>query len=233
MSETLVVDDLVFELRRSRRRRTVGITVDRGGELILSAPEGCPETKMRQFVNKKRFWIYTKLAEKEMLLRPGRKREFVDGEGFLYLGRSYRLKLVGIDDKQAPLRLHQGWFLLDRNQQGHGREHFIRWYIAHAEPWLGRRVERFRDRVGVRPGEVRVRDLRSRWGSCNRQGDLNFHWRSILLPPRVVEYLVVHELVHLHEPHHTPEFWRRLERAMPDFPARKRWLAENGVKADV
>lgn len=233
MSETLVVDDLVFELRLSRRRRTVGITVDRGGELILAAPEGCPETKMRQFVGKKRFWIYTKLAEKEMLLRPGRKREFVDGEGFLYLGRSYRLRMVALDDGQAPLRLHQGWFLLDRNQQGHGREHFIRWYIAHAEPWLGRRVERFKDRVGVRPGEVHVRDLGSRWGSCNRQGDLNFHWRSILLPPRVVEYLVVHELVHLHEPHHTPEFWRRLERAMPDFPARKRWLAENGVKADV
>ena len=166
-------------------------------------------------------------------LDPAGRPHVVHGEGFLYLGRSYRLKMVALDDGQAPLRLHQGWFLLDRDQQARAREHFIRWYIEHAEPWLGRRVELFKDRVGVRPRDVHVRDLGARWGSCNRQGDLNFHWRSILLPPRVVEYLVVHELVHLHEPHHTPDFWRRLERAMPDFPARKRWLAENGVTADV
>ncbi len=60
-----------------------------------------------------------------------------------------------------------------------------------------------------------------RWGSCSPHGSLNFHWRVILLPPRIVEYLVAHELTHLAEPHHNPEFWSRLERAMPDFAARK------------
>lgn len=53
----------------------------------------------------------------------------------------------------------------------------------------------------------------------------NFHWAALLLLPSIVEYVVVHELVHLREPHHTPEFWRRVERAMPDFESRKRWLA--------
>jgi predicted metal-dependent hydrolase len=188
---------------------------------------------MRQLVHQKRFWVYTKLAEKEMLLRPGRRREFVDGEGFLYLGRSYRLRVVPVENGQAPLRLDHGWFLLDQRQQARAREHFIRWYVEHAEPWLRRRVSLFRDRIGVRPAGVNVRDLGSRWGSCSANRDLNFHWRTILLPPRVIEYLVVHELVHLHEPHHTPEFWRRLELAMPDFPSRKQWLAENGAAADL
>jgi predicted metal-dependent hydrolase len=50
----------------------------------------------------------------------------------------------------------------------------------------------------------------------------------VLLPPPVIEYVVVHELVHLIEPHHTPAFWTRVERAMPDFAARKQWLAESG-----
>ncbi len=69
------------------------------------------------------------------------------------------------------------------------------------------------------------RDLGHRWGSCGKGGKLCFHWRSILLPSSIVEYIVVHELVHLHEPHHTPVFWTRVERAMPDFAKRKQWLA--------
>lgn len=59
----------------------------------------------------------------------------------------------------------------------------------------------------------------------------NFHWRSILLPPRVVEYIIVHGLVHLHEAHHTPEFWTRLERAMPDVAVRTQWLVEHASTA--
>src|SRR5680860_1651727 len=75
MNPTLTVDDLAFEVRRSARRKTLEITVDRGGELILSAPETCDETVMADFVRKKRFWIYTKLAEKERLQKPQAAKE--------------------------------------------------------------------------------------------------------------------------------------------------------------
>ena len=57
---------------------------------------------------------------------------------------------------------------------------------------------------------------------------LNFHWRTLCLPPRTVEYVVIHELVHLVEPYHGKDFWRRVERIIPDFADRKRWVAENG-----
>lgn len=112
-----------------------------------------------------------------------------------------------------------------------GREHFVHWYTEHARTWLGRRVAALAPRVGVEPAAVMVRDLGYRRGSCGKAGGLNFHWRSILLPAQVVEYVVVHELVHLREPHHTPGFWRRVERTMPDFAARKRWLAGNAQEA--
>ncbi len=59
-------------------------------------------------------------------------------------------------------------------------------------------------------------------------GRLYFHWQTILLPPRIVDYVVVHELVHLREPHHTPAFWRAVERILPDWAPRRRWLAEHG-----
>ena len=97
-----------------------------------------------------------------------------------------------------------------------------------ARAWLTTRVERFRARIGVEPAGVSVQDLGYRWGSCGKGAKVYFHWRTILLPPRVVEYLVVHELVHLIEPHHTPAFWTRVERVMPDYASRKQWLTESG-----
>ena len=77
-----------------------------------------------------------------------------------------------------------------------------------------------------------MRDLGYRWGSCGKGGRLHFHWKTILLPATIAEYVVVHEMMHLHEPHHTPQFWLRLERAMPDFERRKTWLAEHGTQVE-
>ncbi len=224
--DELVVDDLRFEVRRSTRRQSVQITVDRGGELVLSAPEGCSADVMAAFVREKRFWIYTKLAEKERLNPPVGQRELLSGEGFPYLGRSYRLLLV--DEQAVPVKLERGRFRLRRADAADGYRHLLRWYRDHAQPWLERRVAPAASRLEAEVGTVRVLDLGYRWGSCGAAGTVNFHWAAILLPPRIVDYVIVHELVHLHEKHHTPEFWRRVERAMPDFERRKKWLAERG-----
>lgn len=229
MSETLMIGDLWFDLRRSPRRKTVGITVDRGGELVVSAPDECPLEVVESSARAKLFWIYTKLARKEQLLSPTAPKEFVSGETFYYLGRSYRLRLIAPPETAAPaLRLHHGRFLLRRDERECAPEHFIRWYIGHGRPWLERRAALFAGRIGVAPAAVEIRDLGFRWGSCGRGGRVNVHWRTVLLPPRIIDYIVAHELVHLCQSRHDREFWRCLERAMPDFAARKQWLAEHG-----
>ena len=104
------------------------------------------------------------------------------------------------------------------------------WYQRHARQWMAKRVERFSLRLGVVPAAVEIRDLGHRWGSCTSRGKVNLHWASVLLPPSVVDYLIVHELAHLREPNHSPRFWATVERAMPDYRDRKRWLAENGER---
>jgi len=231
MSDSLLqVDDLSLTLRRSPRRKTVQITVERDGRLLLVAPPNIDEECLRQFVLEKRFWIYSRLAEKDRLLQVAPVKEFVDGEGFAYLGRSYRLKMV--DEQAVPLKLNAGRFCLLRSELPQAREHFIRWYSTHARTWLGLRVADFRNRMAVNPGGVKVQDLGYRWGSCGKGDWLYFHWKTILLPAPVAEYVVVHELAHLHEPHHTPDFWLRVERAMPDYARRKTWLAEHGMEVE-
>lgn len=229
----LTVGDLSFQLKPSSRRKTIEITVERNGDLVLSAPLGVEEAQLQAFVLEKRFWIYTKLAEKERLQKTVPAKRFVDGEGFLYLGRSYRLKLVDqVNAQDVPLKLWNGRWVLRRDEVDAARAHLIHWYSAKAKPWLWSKAQDYLARMEVAPVGLKVQDLGFRWGSCGKGDWLYFHWKTILLPPRIAEYVVVHELAHLHEPHHTPEFWQRVERVMPDFERRKTWLAEHGIDVE-
>ncbi len=225
--ESLAVDELCFAIRRSARRKTLQITIERDGSLLIAAPTGLDLSVMEDFVREKQLWIYTKLAEKEALQQPVRAKEFVNGEGFSYLGRSYRLLLV--EEQDRPLKLIGGRFRLLRSEVDQGREVFLRWYKDHALAWIKKRMRQWTDRLEVEPAGIAVRELGYRWGSCTKSGKVHIHWLTILLPARMVEYVLVHELIHLHEPNHSPAFWRRLERAMPDYEDRKAWLAENGM----
>lgn len=226
----MVVGDLQFTVQRSARRRTMQITVERDGGLVLLAPPQVGDDQLRAFVEEKRFWIYTKLAAKDRLQRTVPRKEFVGGEGFLYLGRSHRLKLI--DEQDMPLKLVAGRFCLRRDALPAARDHFIHWYSERAKAWLSGRVAEYQSRMEVEPAGVKLQDLGYRWGSCGKGNWLYFHWKTILLPARIAEYVVVHEIAHLHEPHHTPAFWLRVERAMPDYAQRKVWLAEHGIDVE-
>lgn len=226
----LTIGDLSFDLRRSDRRRALEITVDRKGGLILSAPHDVPEVRLHDFVRRKRMWVYKQLARREALAPLLPRKQFTDGEGFAYLGRNYRLRLIPA--AEAEIKLTGGRFVMPLALAAEGRQHLIRWYCERAKPWLTAKVADYADRMEVLPGGVRVQDLGYRWGSCGKGDWLYFHWKTILLPARIAEYVVIHEMAHLREPHHTPHFWLRVRRVMPDFEQRKAWLAEHGIEVE-
>jgi predicted metal-dependent hydrolase len=227
---TLTIDDLHFEVRRSAARRFLEITVDRSGDLILSVPSEASEAVLRDFVQRKRMWVYQQLARQETYTREMPRKVFVDGEGFLYLGRSYRLRLV--DESIAPVKLVGGRLVMPKDLASDGRDHMILWYCGNATRWLSAKVNDYAARMELAPAGVKVQDLGYRWGSCGKGEMLYFHWKTILLPAPIAEYVVVHEMAHLHEPHHTPEFWRRVERTLPDYELRKDWLSRNGTSVE-
>jgi predicted metal-dependent hydrolase len=226
----LTVNDLSFEVRRSSRRRVLEITVERSGKLVLSAPPQVPEPTLRAFAHRKRMWVYKQLARRESLGHRAPRKVFTDGEGFIYLGRTYRLRLVGHSD--VAVKLQGGRFVMPKALARDGQEHLIRWYSERGRDWLWTKVQESADRMSVVPTGIRVRDLGYRWGSCGKGGCLYFHWKTLLLPAHIAEYVVVHEMAHLHEPHHTPSFWRRVERAMPDFERRRDWLRLHGEEVE-
>jgi hypothetical protein len=223
-TETLEIEDLAFEIRRSDRRKTMGLTVDRGGELVVHVPGTTDIGDVRAWLNGKLLWIYRKLALKHEASPKVQAPEFVTGESFPYLGRRYRL--VTRITQDFPLRFDGTRFTLRRDARP-AEPLFRRWYIDTGGQWLAKRVESLSSRAGAKPNRVEVRDLGYRWGSCSKGGILFFDWKLLQLPVRLIDYVILHELVHLRLPHHQPSFWRALERAMPDCHERKQTLLDN------
>lgn len=218
MTETLQLAGLEFEVRRSGRRTTFGLTVDRSGELVVHVPFNTSGDELSRWISKKLLWVHRKLAFKEQTAPKLQAPEYVSGEAFSYLGRRYRLKLV--ERQEHPLQFDGARFTLRRDARPADR-HFRHWYISTGSGWVARRVQALSARTASKPHRLEVRDLGFRWGSCGRNGVVYFNWKLLQLPVRLADYVIAHELVHLREGHHGPEFWAALSRAMPDWQKRK------------
>jgi hypothetical protein len=226
----LRIGDLDFAVRASEQRRTVGITVDRDGSLLLHAPAGASQDALTAWARSKRGWVFRKLAEKHLLLPASPDKDFVTGEGFDYLGRHYRLQLTD-DPAGARVKLERGRLRMSRAaaETGGAETAMVRWYRQRALAWLPRRISPWAERMSLRPGDLDVRDLGYRWGSLGKNDRLNIHWAAMQLPVSLLDYVIVHELAHIGQPRHTPAFWAVVQRAVPDYDQRRTRLAATGT----
>lgn len=228
-------DDIRYQVIRSRRA-TADIVIERDGSIVVRAPETIPDERIEDMVEAKRLWIYKNLAEWRDLNATRVLREYKNGEGFLYLGRSYRLLLVA--EQNEPLLLKNGRFSLRRDLVDAGsiaaaQSAFRDYYIARGQERISRRVNYYAPKVGVTPRALSVRELGNRWASCSPTGDLSFHWKCMMAPQTIIDYIVVHELCHFHHLDHTDAFWNEVDKVIPNYGERKEWLRKNGAGLDV
>ena len=223
---------LTYSIRRSaRRKKTVAVTVDPGGGVLLLAPEQISTERLDAVVQRKAGWIVQRLRGVGSNGVPPSPREFVSGESVMYLGRHYRLKVDSGGIGEAKLR--GGWLHVPApagaEQPAHVRAALVSWLRRHAAERLPERVEAWRSKVGVAMPRVVIADQQKRWGSCNRSGTIRLNWRIIQAPMRLVDYVVVHELVHLRHRGHGRDYWQALGRIMPDYERRREDLRQRGV----
>lgn len=228
-------NQIPYEVVRSRRS-TADIIIERDGSVLVRAPEWADDDQVANIVESKHYWIYQGLAEWRDLNATRVLREYKNGEGFLYLGRAYRLLLVS--DQDEALQLKNGRFTLRRDlvEQGEiaaARTAFHDFYVAKGLERLRSRVDYYAPKVGVEPTGVEVKELGHRWASCSTLGKLAFHWRCMMAPQTTIDYIVVHELCHFHHRDHADAFWNEVDKVMPDFRERKEWLRKNGAGLDV
>lgn len=234
MTETIRVNDLTFQVKRSERRKTMGLTVERDASLVVHLPKHADSGQAAQLIKGKLTWVYQKLELYKADRRENvfRRLEFVDGEGFYFLGQHYRLTLVDTDPTgpSIPTVRFDGDRLIFRSEQATaGERRIAEYYTRAAHPFLNEAVTKWKRILGVEPAQyVQVMDLGFRWASCSADGTINFHWRIMQLPPPVIDYVVVHELAHLKVASHSAAFWQEVRRALPSFQTHRDWLRKKG-----
>ena len=212
-------------------RRTAALHII-GSDLQVRVPEHVGDERVAAFLQRKRPWIRSKVAEIR-LLPPHRSKELVSGESFPYLGRHYRLKIQ--EGHQVGVSLSGGYLkaTIRPNEQGEQREARIQqylhnWYRSRALEHLKEKANRYAQQIGVSPAGVSVRNFRSRWGSCDKKGQVVFNWNIIKAPHSIVDYVVIHELCHLIQPNHSKDFWQLVGRHDAAYSEHRQWLKERG-----
>ena len=224
-------------VRSTRRKKTVEITLDPNEGVLVAAPLDAPPERIREVVRKRAGWIVGQAPESA--LKP-RRKEFVSGESLPYMGREAQLFVEYSSVSKVNVQFAYWRFniaipsdLPNQCRREEIRTALERWYAERALERLGQRTERWAKSAGIAPEKVLVRNQRQRWGSCSPNGVLRFNWRIIMAPPRLIDYVVLHELVHLRIRKHSVEFWAELSRLMPDYQIRRVELKELGPRLTV
>jgi len=212
-------------------RRTAALHII-GSDLQVRVPEHVGDERVAAFLQRKRPWIRSKVAEIR-LLPPQRSKELVSGESFPYLGRHYRLKIQ--QGHQVGVCLSGGYLkaTIRPTEQGEQRQARIQqylqnWYRSRALEHLQEKANRYAQQIGVTPTGVSVRNFKSRWGSCDKKGQVVFNWNIIKAPHAIADYVVVHELCHLIHPNHSKEFWQLVGRHDSAYAKHRQWLKARG-----
>jgi predicted metal-dependent hydrolase len=148
----------------------------------------------------------------------------------------YRLLLTAYQEEALLLkggRFHMRRDLADQGSIQAAQTAFRDYYIARGLERITSRIDYYAPKAGISPGKISVRDLSHRWASCSPNGNLAFHWKCMMAPPTIIDYIVIHELCHFHHLDHTDAFWNEVDKLMPAYRERKEWLKKNGTSMDV
>jgi len=207
------------------RRKTVAIIIERDGRLTVRAPLRLSAARIQAFVESHAGWI-AKTRTRIQAAPPAPIHRYVDGETFLYLGQAYPLSILPA--RRPALAFDGAAFRLARSGLPKAQQLFAAWYKQQARLFLADRLSALAAKHAFHYQKLRISSARTRWGSCSSRGTLSFTYRLIMAPPEVVDYVVMHELVHTQIHNHSKTFWNKVAELMPDYKPRLAWLKKNG-----
>ena len=239
-------------VRSARRKKTIEITLDPERGVVVRSPARTSRKDIAELVRQRAGWILHRATEDILCPKP---RRFTDGETLFYLGRELPIVCETIEDTDgaiclrggaqlrltAPLgiavRLEDDAFrvsvpsgLDEEGRVAQSRAAIEKWYRREAARLLPEAVARWQGKVGRKtPSRVLIRNQRKRWGSCSSDGSIRLNWRIVMAEAALIDYVAVHELAHLDVMNHSPRYWQKVERVMPDYRLRRKRLNEVGA----
>ena len=218
MGRDLIIGNppITVDLRRSARARRLSLRVSRlDGKVTLTMPPRAPEREALAFLREREDWLRDHLSDVTPAV-PVR-----EGGEVLYRGQPLRI----VTGEGRRIRVSDDCLLLPAGAGPASVKAFLR---TRARDALVAASDRYAAMIGRRYSRLTLRDTRSRWGSCSSTGALMYSWRLIMAPPDVLDYVAAHEVAHLAQMNHSPDFWAVVAGLMPDYAGRRQWLRDHG-----
>lgn len=218
-----------YALQRSDRARTWRLQIGAGTGLQVILPRRFDARRIPPILQARRRWILKTLDWASTLPLPLAHDGRGEGQTLLYRGEPLALA-VQIRPDRAPSVEQSDHTLTVSVRRSDGaliRRALRRWCKVQAAALIPPRVDELARSLGLRYRSVAIADQRSRWGSCSRAGRLRFNWRLVLATLEVLDYVIIHELMHLQAPDHSKRFWQLVAAACPAYATHRAWLRKN------
>ena len=220
------------------KRKSIALQINRYGELIVKAPLTLSERKIFDFIDKYKDWIIEKRNEVLITRSTIKKYFFSEGEEFLFLGKIFKLKVIPDGNslkRKNSVKLLNEHLIIPELQINKTRKLIEDFYRKEAKRILTERVKYYIEKYSEIFGEklnyskIKITRGRSTIASCSAKNNLNFSWKLIQSPIEIIDYVVVHEIVHIKDKHHRKSFWQKVYRLKPDYRENLKWLKENWI----
>lgn len=206
-----------YQIKRSKRVSGLKIEINQKGEVIATAPPLLPEFLIKKMIESKTDWI-------EKSLKKVRKQQInINSDEVIIFDKKYQIKINNEADR-TEIKVWGNKLLVDNLSKKTNKqitEQIERFLKNTATKYLVQKTKTIAQKMGIDYGRVSIRQQKSRWGSCSSQGNLNFNWRLVHYSPKVIDYVIIHELAHRKELNHSKRFWDIVRKYDPEYPIHK------------
>ncbi|KOM96362.1 zinc-dependent protease [Clostridium botulinum] len=231
MKDIFLMGERLQYILKTKKRKTISIKIGKEFIIEVTAPLGTNEYTIEQVLKKEEKWIIKnikKLKEVEIF------------NGYYYLGELYYLKIKEVRSLYFKLELDSNKFMvyinsgiLKEKREVIIKDNLEKFYKEKAVKVLKERTDYYSNILKVAPKNIVIKNQKTLWGSCSSKGNINYNYKIVMAPLKILDYIVVHELCHLVHMNHSKDFWQLVESIIPDFKERRNWLKENGYKLKI
>ena len=206
------------------KRRTLSLSINENAELIVRAPNQISNKQIEEFIIEKSKWI-----NKNKNLMQSRINEMNDSDSdYLFLGNIY--PLIKVNEDPNKIDFNGTEFITSIENKDKFKSSLKSWYKIKFKEIAIPRLNYFSDKYNLKINQVRFKNQKTLWGSCSSKNNINLNYLLVMAPMLVIDYVIIHELVHTVHKNHSENFWNAVEAIMPDYKKAKKWLNKNGYK---
>lgn len=224
-----------YSLRESKKTRHIKLVMDINGLRVVK-PSLAKMEDVEKVLQSKSNWIYKHFMDFQSMKVEEYSREWESGERVLYKGKKYNIRIFPHTNNTTAINFNGKRFEIFVDEKAGESERktlienaFRKWYIRSAQETIKNRLDYYCKITGLTYNTLRIKEQKTRWGSCSKKANLNFNWKLVMSPQWVIDYVIIHEICHLRYLNHSKEYWDMVSLYMPEYKKAQEWLKKNGL----